>query len=81
MAVTNDGDRWEGEIFIPFANLDGVTAPAQGERWRLNCGVYEDAKDGRGVAPKIQWGYPDESEIEHGAVIVFGPPPERVLRP
>ncbi|MDX9975308.1 MAG: serine/threonine-protein kinase [FCB group bacterium] len=80
-AVRSDRKQWEGEIFIPFSNLDGVSTPGTGDRWRLNCGVYEESQNGLGMVPRFQWGYPDETEVEHGAMIVFGRQPERVLKP
>ena len=76
VATRASEDAWEAEIVIPFADLDDSIAPRPGRRWRLNCTVENG--QGEGGPRVIRWGAEKISELEHGAVLVFG---ERLVAP
>lgn len=67
-AATTTSHGWEAEIRLPYSNFEGVAAPTQGTRWRMNCSV--SGAPGADAQPQ-HWGSNDLKAAEHGMLLIF----------
>ncbi|MCC6490989.1 MAG: hypothetical protein IT364_26110 [Candidatus Hydrogenedentes bacterium] len=70
-ALTRDGAVLAVEGRIPLKTLDRqATGINSGERWRLNAVLTSTDASGKKTAI-CRWGFPDESLVRHGAVLIL----------
>lgn len=69
---TREDGRWTACVFIPFENVEVTGVPTAQDRWRLNCTVV-DMSHPDNPRPLAWWGFPDVSQVQHGAVVAFSP--------